>query len=257
MSKPLGQRMMQVVVHDRSKPGHWSPIQFISRRRSEENCHAAAAFVGNCHVLDIGPGYGVGYEKLLAANPASVTCIDPFPAAAEQFIHRADPRVRFLTQDFLRNTLPDESIDTVICLAAIYYFPDPQPFFAQVRRVLKQGGVLVINQFDREVMRAWFGCELRDVDQRYGPMYSSAEFTSVLRREFGGEPDRYVQSPVRNGSRLKFVLSTASLPLRMMFMRPRVRRAVGTETGVYNFFVVQKTRRLSEPGADCPRNLDR
>ena len=253
MSQSLGQRLMQSMVHDRSKPGHWSPIQYISRRRSEENCHAAAAYVRNCHVLDIGPGYGVGYERVLAANPASVTCIDPFPAAAEHFIHRADPRVRFLSQDFLRNTLPDESIDTVICLATIYYFPDPQPFFEEVRRVLRPDGVLVINQFDREVMRAWFGCELRDLDHRYGPMYSPAEFTGVLRRELGGEPDRYVQSPVRNGSRLKFALSTASLPLRLMLMRPRVRRAKGTETGVYNFFVVRKTRRLNESGAVRPQ----
>ena len=254
MSRPFGQRLMQSLVHDRSKPGHWGPIQFISRRRSEENYLAAAAFVRDRHVLDIGPGYGVGYEKLLEASPASVTCIDSYPGAAEQFVHRADRRVRFLVQDFLRNTLPDESIDTVLCLAAIYYFPDPLAFFATVRRLLKPDGVLVINQFDREVMRAWFGCELRDLSHRYGPMHSPAEFTAVLRREFGGEPDRYVQSPVRNGSGLKFAFSTASLPFRLMLMRPRVRRARGAETGVYNFFVVRKTNRANESGAACFQN---
>lgn len=240
MKNRLGPRLMQSMVHDRSRPGNWNPIQFVSRRRSEENYRAAAAFVRGRHVLDIGPGYGVGYGPVLAANPASVTCIDPYPAAAERFVHRHDPRVRFLTEDFLASTLPDASIDTVLCLATIYYFPDPAPFFAQVRRVLKPGGRLVINHFDREVMRAWFGCELRDLSDRYGPMYTPDEFGRLLRAELGGEPARFVQSPVWNGSRLRFAVSTASLPLRLLLRRPRVRPVRGRETGVYNFFVVRR-----------------
>ncbi|MFT5124943.1 MAG: SAM-dependent methyltransferase, partial [Verrucomicrobiales bacterium] len=133
------------------------------------------------------------------------------------------------------NDLPDHSFDAILCIATIYYLPNLEDFFTQVRRLLKPGGVLVINNFDREVIRYYFGHELQDLDARYGAMYSGAAFRDLLEQQLGATPEHYLQSPVR----LKG-LSRFTLPLRLPFSPAVIIPASPRLQGVYNYYVVQK-----------------
>ncbi len=226
------------MVHDRSDPSGTSAIQSISRRRSERNYALAARYVRNRRVLDIGPGYGFGYEHLLARNPDEIVCMDYFSDARSKFLHH-DERVSFVVGDFLDNDLEDASFDTILCIATIYYFQDHARFLAQVKRLLKPAGRLIINNFDGDLIRRFFGAELGDLDPRYGRMFGGREFAGLLEDTFGTRPLHYVQSPVRVGHPLAFLASSATLPLRLLLGQPALLPHRSGLKGIYNYYIVR------------------
>ena len=151
-------KLLAAMVHDRAVPGESTLIQRVSRGRTHENYRFAAPPVAGRKVLDIGPGYGIGYPHLLAGDPASITCMDAFEQALDGFAVD-DPRIEHVTGDFLRNAFPDRSFDVVLCFAAMYYLRDHVRLLSQIDRVLAPGGVLLINTFDADLLTAhnWSG----------------------------------------------------------------------------------------------------
>lgn len=242
----LRKRLLQSMVHDRSDPAGTSAIQSVSRRRSDRNYALAARYVRNRRVLDIGPGYGFGYEHLLARNPDEIVCMDYFSDAQSKFLHN-DERVSFVVGDFLDNDFEDASFDTILCIATIYYFQDHARFLAQVKRLLKPGGRLVINHFDGDLIRRFFGAELTDLDPRYGRMFGGSEFAGLLEDTFGTRPRHYVQSPVRVGNPLTFLASSATLPLRLLLGEPALLPHRPGLKGIYNYFIVRNEIAEHEP----------
>ena len=234
------------MVHDRSDPSGRSAIQSVSRRRSEHNYALAARYVRNRRVLDIGPGYGFGYKHLLARNPDEIVCMDYFSDAQSKFLHR-DKRVSFVVGDFLDNDLEDASFDTILCIATIYYFQDHGRFLAQVKRLLKPGGRLVINNFDGDLIRRFFRAELADLDPRYGRMFGGREFAGLLEDTFGTRPLHYVQSPVRVGNPFAFLASSFTLPLRLLLGEPALMPHRSGLKGIYNYFIVRNEVAEHEP----------
>ena len=228
-------RLLQNMVHDRSQPGERSLIQSVSRRRTDQNYAFAAQCCFGAEVLDIGPGFGLGYGHLLAVNPKRIIAVDHHADSAEHFMHR-DKRIQFRPGNFLENDLSDASFDTILCIAAVYYFSELSPLLAQINRLLRPGGQLIINNFDADVMRFYFRHTLRDLDEGYGPMYTAAEFETALYDALQPvEIERRVQSPVRLQ-----MFSLLCMPLRLIFDRMALHPADLELKGVYNMYKVTK-----------------
>jgi ubiquinone/menaquinone biosynthesis C-methylase UbiE len=228
------------MVHDRAVPGASTVIQGVSQRRSLENYRFAASAVKEKRVLDIGPGYGLGYDLLLANEPEKIVCVDRFDEAKENFAVK-DPRIEHVTGDFMDNSFEDESFDVVMCLATMYYLKDHDQLLKEILRVLVPGGTLFINTFDAELLETIFGCVLEDTAPHFGVIYSGDKFQEKVAEAFGNEPRIQVQSPITWYPRWRRVISLCNLPAKLLFARPRVVPGDGARRkGVYTMLVAQK-----------------
>jgi SAM-dependent methyltransferase len=107
-------------------------------------------------VLDLGFGGGLTFGPLLARG-ATVVGVDRAPdmVAAAESRHRADieaGRVAVHAGEVQMLPLPDASVDRVLTVNTVYFWPDLARAFAELRRVLAPGGRLVIGIRDGSVM---------------------------------------------------------------------------------------------------------
>jgi SAM-dependent methyltransferase len=112
---------------------------------------AAAPLCAGRDVLDIASGQGYG-SALLAQAARSVVGVDvdePTVRRARE-LYRAG-NLRFEAGDCIAVPLPDGSVDAVVSFETIEHITDHERFLAEVRRVLRPGGVLFISTPDREV----------------------------------------------------------------------------------------------------------
>jgi ubiquinone/menaquinone biosynthesis C-methylase UbiE len=104
---------------------------------------ALAAIVADnpLRVLEIGPGTGMFAVRIADALPhASVTTIDQ----SERFVEMTRARgIDSRVGDAMALPYADESFDAVAALWMLYHVPDVDRAIAEVRRVLRPGGVFV------------------------------------------------------------------------------------------------------------------
>lgn len=116
-----------------------------------------------------------------------------------------------LTQWFVRNlnkepdgwALEDRSVDAVVCCVSVQYLQQPERVLAEVYRVLKPGGVVIITfsnrMFYTKAVAAWrentdFG-RVQLVKTYLGAVRGFTEAEVVRRVDLGGAP-RQQQNPV-------------------------------------------------------------
>jgi GT2 family glycosyltransferase/SAM-dependent methyltransferase/glycosyltransferase involved in cell wall biosynthesis len=102
-------------------------------------------------VLDIASGEGYGVATL-AQTAASVHGIDVSAEAIDhaRATYRA-PNITFAQGDARRIDLPDGALDMVTSFETIEHFLDHDTFLAEIKRVLRPGGLLVVSTPDRDV----------------------------------------------------------------------------------------------------------
>jgi len=105
-------------------------------------------------VLDVATGTG-GFVRFLLdglRDHAEIVGIDAnaerAAAFSEAFADRPD--VRFEQMDALHLVFPDGSFDTVCVSNSLHHFADPTPALAEMLRVLRPGGHLVVNEMYRD-----------------------------------------------------------------------------------------------------------
>jgi ubiquinone/menaquinone biosynthesis C-methylase UbiE len=106
-----------------------------------------------CRLKDVlevacGTGQGVAYLASIAKSLIAADNSDAILAIARR--HYAD-RFRFQRFNAQQTPLPDNSVDVVIIFEALYYLPDPRAFFAECRRVLRRGGLLLIATANKDL----------------------------------------------------------------------------------------------------------
>lgn len=99
-------------------------------------------------VLDMACGLGYGAHVLRAGSPAAeVLGVDASERAIEYArAHFAGKALRFEQGDAgALAMLPDESVDTVVCMETLEHVPEPRRVLAELARVLSPGGRLVVS----------------------------------------------------------------------------------------------------------------
>jgi SAM-dependent methyltransferase len=105
-------------------------------------------------VLDVATGAG-GFVRFLLdglGDHCSIVGIDVNPERSEAFTAAFGdiPDVRFVEMDAHRLTFADASFDTVCISNSLHHVVDPAPVLAEMLRVLRPGGHLVINEMYRD-----------------------------------------------------------------------------------------------------------
>ena len=102
------------------------------------------------HVLDIasGEGYGAAMLAQVAASVVGVEVADDAVAHARASYQRDN--LSFLQGDARAIPLGDATVDMVVSFETIEHFSEHEQFLAEIRRVLRPGGVLCISTPDRD-----------------------------------------------------------------------------------------------------------
>lgn len=103
-------------------------------------------------VLEVAAGTGVLTRQLALRLPADVyivaTDLNPSMLDEAQRIGTARP-VQWQAADVAHLPADDGTVDAVACQFGAMFFPDKRAAFAEMRRVLRPGGVLLFNVWDR------------------------------------------------------------------------------------------------------------
>ena len=98
-------------------------------------------------VLELATGTGLIAKNIVNAA-AHIEATDASPemiAEAKRDTHSA--KLHFSVQDMFRLPYAEESFDVVIVSNALHIVPQPEKALAEIRRVLKDGGVLIAPTF--------------------------------------------------------------------------------------------------------------
>jgi 2-polyprenyl-3-methyl-5-hydroxy-6-metoxy-1,4-benzoquinol methylase/glycosyltransferase involved in cell wall biosynthesis len=130
---------------------------------------------GAHRALEVGPGSGV-YLPTLAGLATEVVAID----IEEEYLRglesmrRRFANVELVRDDITRSALPAESFDIILCSEVVEHIPDSQAALAEMHRLLRRGGVLVLS-----------------TPQRYSPLEVASKIAfrpriiDVVRRVYG------------------------------------------------------------------------
>jgi ubiquinone/menaquinone biosynthesis C-methylase UbiE len=103
-------------------------------------------------VLEIAAGSGVVTRalapRLSSAARYSVTDLNPAMLGRAKSVQPADDRIEWQQADALDLPFDDDSFDVVVCQFSVMFFPDKVAGYAEARRVLKPGGMLIFNVWD-------------------------------------------------------------------------------------------------------------
>ncbi|HET6271947.1 MAG TPA: class I SAM-dependent methyltransferase [Bacteroidota bacterium] len=113
----------------------------------------AGQLVNGKTVLDLGCGTGYGTHALSVRGAKAVYGVDSeTDAVAYSKRKYAGESVQFREMDALDITYPNDSFDVVVCIEVLQQLTDPDKSLAQIRRVLKRGGVLFLTAPNKEIL---------------------------------------------------------------------------------------------------------
>lgn len=139
-------------------------------------------------LLDVGCGIG-GSSRVLAKDygfKVTAVTISSGQVARATALTPADVNVKFMVDDAMALSFPDESFDVVWSLEAGPHMPDKAVFASELLRVLKPGGRLVVGDWNQrddryQPLNFWEKPVMKQLlDQWSHPKFSSIEGFSEL-----------------------------------------------------------------------------
>ena len=139
--------------------------------------------------LDLGGGPG---RAAAAVGEVDWTVVDLAGGMLRTARRRGHAAVR---GDATRVPVADDAVDAVVIVDALHHMPDHPAVFAEVARVLRPGGVVVVREFDPRTLRgrvvvagewlAGFGSTFRTPDALSTVVAAAGLSPTVLDRGFG------------------------------------------------------------------------
>lgn len=108
------------------------------------------------HILDLGIGGGALSGRLAGAG-VRVTGVDPSDVVLARARRRIGGAATFLEGRGEAIPLPDGSLDKAASVNTLYFWPELAPVMAELARVLRPGGRLVLGFQTADAVRAWPG----------------------------------------------------------------------------------------------------
>jgi SAM-dependent methyltransferase len=103
-------------------------------------------------VLELAAGTGVATRRMASAlgDRVSIVATDLNQPMLDQAAEIGTSRpVEWRQADAMQLPFPDGMFDAVVCQFGVMFFPDKAKAFAEARRVLRPGGVLIFSAWDR------------------------------------------------------------------------------------------------------------
>jgi SAM-dependent methyltransferase len=181
----------------------------------------ASRFVKDKIVIDCACGTGVGTSLYLEAGAAEVSAFDVSKSAVAETTARCNsPRVKAQVADALQLPLPDDYADVYISLETIEHIEQDEEFLAEVKRVLKPGGLFICSTPNRTLTNPGITVSDPPFNPFHVREYAREEFAGLLKRYFPGL-SLYGQNPCS--------LLRASLFHRLGSLLPRLLMARGKQ----------------------------
>ena len=145
-------------------------------------------------VLDIGCGGGININRM-AKKAKMVYCVDYSIESvnlSREVNHQEiyDGKVKVVEGNVAKLPFEDNTFDIVTAFETIYFWPDIEKCFGEVKRVLKPGGTFLIgmesNGSDNLIMKFW----KRFIDME---LYTDEEISSFLRNNNYSEITAYIR----------------------------------------------------------------
>lgn len=133
--------------------------------------------VSGARVLELGCGPG-RYAALLSAMGCRVVAVDPHQFETWSLVRRHSD-VQFMP-DVYGEALPfkDAAFDAVSCLGALLYFADAGAALAEISRVLRPNGHLILRTVNRDNLFRMI--RRRNIDPATRQVYTMPELVSLL-----------------------------------------------------------------------------
>ncbi|RMG17125.1 MAG: methyltransferase domain-containing protein [Deltaproteobacteria bacterium] len=137
-------------------------------------------------ILDLGGGTGVGSARLstrLGRHGEVVTLDLSLPMLKRSGARRFEAPIHRVCADALALPFADESFDGILCTNSFHHYPDPKRALAEMRRVLRPGGrlVLVDPSADSLLVRAFIEiAERRLLKLHHVHLHGLAEWRAML-----------------------------------------------------------------------------
>ncbi|MGE4220742.1 MAG: methyltransferase domain-containing protein [Alphaproteobacteria bacterium] len=133
-------------------------------------------------VLDVGCGTGFLIDRLLARCPeAEPVGLDLTPAMLDRAADRLGGRARLLCGSGDALPLPDRSIDALVSANVFHFFDRPGTALAEMRRVLRPGGRIVITDWcDDYIACRVMDRTLRLLGRPHGAVWGSRDCAVAL-----------------------------------------------------------------------------
>ena len=135
-------------------------------------------------VLEIGCGNGWG-TKLIKKyfNPSEIQAIDLDPKMINIAKKRnSDSKIKFSVADATKLPFKENTFDAIFDFGIIHHIPDWKNCLGELKRVLKPGGQLLIEDLSIETFETSFGKIIRKVlAHPYSAMYKRSEFIQHLK----------------------------------------------------------------------------
>jgi len=185
-------------IHQSAAVGYSASPQTYAAGRPDYPAEAGAwlrdvvGLTAGRSVLDLGAGTGK-FLPLLKACGAKVSALEPVAAMREELVRR-HPDVEVLAGTADRITIPEASVDAVVCAQSFHWFATREAV-AEIRRVLRPGGVLgliwnvrdeaVLNETALNKAAAWVAklSEITDPYEAGTPRYRTGEWRKVFPAE--------------------------------------------------------------------------
>lgn len=139
-----------------NNPERFDPRQEAGRLIDSEHqarYRWAARIVAGKEVLDVACGVGYGLEIYAAAGAKAVTGADVDVEAVATARERYGKNAEVVEGDLRELPFADERFDVVTCFETIEHIEGAERAFAELRRVLRPAGVLVVSSPNPEVYR--------------------------------------------------------------------------------------------------------
>jgi SAM-dependent methyltransferase len=121
-------------------------------------------------LLETAAGTGIVTETLAKRLPVSVQMVATDlnqPMLDHAKTKPSAGRVTFQQADALALPFPDDGFDVLVCQFGVMFFPDRQQGFREARRVLRPGGRLLFNVWDRIDRTPSFQAVVTGLQRRY------------------------------------------------------------------------------------------
>ena len=151
-------------------------------------------------ILDVGCGTGQFAARVLDRLPAAhVWGLDLCPGmltGAADRVRQADGRLHLVQGDSERLPFADDTFDAITCSHSFHHYPNQERVVAEMHRVLRPGGRLLIIDGDRDRPWGWFVFnvvvvmmegDVRHLTGRaFRDLYTRTGFEQVLQQRHGG-----------------------------------------------------------------------